>query len=144
MAHGSSKGQQDAFGVAGGEVVQPDLQSFHIPKDGGWFSKGGLTGDMEGFSLLAMQGVLLDMKEKVESMLRWVELGLGSSMGCADLEASIFGKQKAAVVDGLDSFLGSKLDKVMKGKKKENGLGLVKSPQLVGGCNSPPKKLLKP
>lgn len=56
-----------------------------------------------------------------------MELGWGLSMCCVGLEAGISGKQNAAFVDGLDRFWSSKSDEVMKGKKKENRLGLYQS-----------------
>lgn len=46
-----------------------EIQSNKLLKGDGWFSKGGSSGDGEGFTLMAMQNVLLDMKEKVDFML---------------------------------------------------------------------------
>lgn len=64
------------------------------------------------------------MKEKVDSMLHWVELGLGLSMGSVGLKASVFGKHKATIFDGLDNFLGSKSVEALKFKKKGFRAGL--------------------
>lgn len=62
-----------------GEVVHSELNS---PKKDIWFPKGCLTVANDGPSLISMQRVVLDMKEKVDVMLRWVVMGLCLSKGC--------------------------------------------------------------
>lgn len=92
-----------------------------------------MTGGREGFLLLAMQRNLLVMKEKVNSMLYWVLLGIGLSMGFVGLEAGLLGKLKAGPIDGPSSLMGSHTCEMIKHEKKVNELGSSKSSQLRPG-----------
>lgn len=65
----SKEGRRVTRGMAGREVVQPGLQSFHVLKGDDVSPKGGSLGVGEELSPMAMQRVLLDMKENVDFML---------------------------------------------------------------------------
>lgn len=40
-----------------------------------WLSKGGSSGANDGNSLMAIQNVLLDLRDEVDYMIRWVAMG---------------------------------------------------------------------
>lgn len=66
-ANGCSVGRWEDRGMVGKIAVQPEL---NLPKKDVCFPKGDSTGVIDCPSLLAMQKFLLDMREKVESVLR--------------------------------------------------------------------------
>lgn len=90
--------------MAGRTMVQLEL---NLPKIDVWFSKGDSTGVIDGPSLLAMQRVILDKRDKMETMLCWVDMGLGLSMGCVGCNSGILDKQMMANVNGPGCPVGS-------------------------------------
>lgn len=124
-------GSREVRGVSGGKVLQPSLKSkqqlVHIPKGDGQLSKE-LLGIGEDISLKAMQEILLNMKTKVEFMLKRVELGIGLGLlGLEVLKNGSVDKLKSVKASGLDFGVGSKKAEDLKGKSKVDGLSLGKS-----------------
>lgn len=64
-------------------------------------------------------------------MLYWVQQGLGLSTGSVGLEDGLLGEQKAGHVIGLAVLWDLEQERWLKIKKKVNGLGSIKSSQLV-------------
>lgn len=81
-------------------------------------------------SLKAMQEALLDIKLKVNFMMKWVELGVGL-VGSDGFNNGLVDKQKGIMGGGPISSVDCKKKNDQKGKTIVNGPGLVKSPKRV-------------